>query len=111
MLQINVPSGVFAFTFTTSVNVDMAPAAREPALQPTVPVPPTGGVLQLKTGPLFCASEMKVVFAGISSLTQTPWAPLGPALAMVRMYARLAPGLTGSGSSALVTERSASVLT
>src|SRR5438105_174012 len=102
---------VFTFTFTTSLNVAVAPAASEPALQLAVPVAPTGGALQLNTVPLVWASETKTVFAGIWSLTQAPWAPLGPALAIVRVYVRLAPAMTGSGSSAWVMKRSASVLT
>ena len=40
-------------------------------LQVTEPVPPTAGVLQVKGGPPFWASETKVVFAGIGSLIET----------------------------------------
>src|SRR6267378_2649944 len=83
--EIKVPSVVFTFTFTTSLNVAVAPDPNAELLQLAVPPPPTGGAPQLKAGPLVWASETKVVFAGIWSLIQAPWAPLGPALAMVRV--------------------------
>ena len=85
VLLRTVPSAVVASTFTMSVNVTDIPAGSVAMLQLTVPVPPTAGVLQVKAGPPFWASETKVVFAGIGSLTETLWAALGPALAMVRV--------------------------
>src|SRR2546427_4857391 len=84
VLQMNIPLLAPSLTFTTSVNLAVALEPNVAMLQPTVPVPPTGGVLQVNAGPLFCASETNVVFAGMSSLTHTFWAGVGPALAMVR---------------------------
>src|SRR5438105_621347 len=51
-------------TWTTSVKVALAPAARLARVSVTLPVPPTAGVVEPKAGPLFCASDTKVVPAG-----------------------------------------------
>jgi hypothetical protein len=56
-----------AFTFTTSVNVATADAATLGLVQPTVPVPPTIGVVQVH--PAAATSETNVVLAGVTSLS------------------------------------------
>ena len=65
-----VPFGVLAFTLTTSLNVAVAPALNIEIVQRIVPVPPTAGAEQLKTGPLVCANETNVVFAGVASVNE-----------------------------------------
>ena len=69
---------------TTRVNDADAPAASVPRVQFTLPLPPTAGVLQTKTGPLFCVAETKVVFAGRVSASATFCALLGPLFVTVR---------------------------
>src|SRR3990170_7094020 len=56
-----VPSGVLAFTLTTSLKVAVVPASNLEIVQVTVPVPPMAGAEQLKAGPLVCANERNVV--------------------------------------------------
>src|SRR5438067_5170798 len=73
-----VPFGVLAFTITTSRNVAFAPVPNMEIVQLTVPVPPTAGVEQRKAGPLVCAKETNVVFAGVASVSETLTAALGP---------------------------------
>src|SRR3989442_1064189 len=51
---ITEPSGVFAFTFTTSVKLAVTPAASVGMVQLMEPVPPTGGVPHVNAGPPFC---------------------------------------------------------
>src|SRR5437588_3309065 len=81
VLLMTVPSGVLAFTFTTSVNVALAPAANVERLAVTDPVPPTIGVVSVNAGPLVCVKETNVVFAGIASVIHTFCASFGPAFA------------------------------
>src|SRR6266581_9134389 len=52
-----VPLGVLELTCTTTVKVAEAPAARVAVVPEMVPVPPTGGLLKVKVGPLVCVSE------------------------------------------------------
>src|SRR5579872_501104 len=69
--------------FTTTVKVALAPAAKLPMLPLRVPVPPTGGLAKVKVGPVFCASDTKVVPAGTASVRLTDWASDGPPLVSV----------------------------
>src|SRR5436305_1152654 len=62
VLEIVVPSGVLGLTWTTMVNVAVAPLARDAVVQLTVPVEPTAGVVQVQ--PAGCVSDWKVVSAG-----------------------------------------------
>ena len=78
VLLIVVPFAVFASTVSTTVNVAQAPAARVAMVQLTLPVPPTGGVVQTNAGPVFCASETKIVFGGRGSARTTFCASLAP---------------------------------
>ena len=73
---MTVPVAVPAFTFVTSVNEAVEPAARVAMLQVTVPVAPTAGVVQLHEPGL--ARETKVVFVGIASVKLTVMAVAGP---------------------------------
>src|SRR6266705_2635355 len=59
-----VPAAVLELTWTTTVNVAEAPLARVGADPLIVPVPPAGGLLNVKVTPLFWLSETKVVLAG-----------------------------------------------
>src|SRR3954465_14139178 len=70
-------------TCTTSVNVALDPAARLDRVSVTLPLVPTVGVVDPKAGPLFCASDTKVVPAGSGSPTDTDCASLGPLLLTV----------------------------
>ena len=83
VLLIVVPSGTLELTFTTSVKVAVAPAARLAMLQLTAPVPPTIGVVHVNVGPEFWVNERNVVLAGIVSLSPTLTASLGPGLETV----------------------------
>jgi hypothetical protein len=51
VLTMFEPLGVFWLTFTTTVKVAVAPAARVAVVQVIVPVPPIAGVVQVKVGP------------------------------------------------------------
>src|SRR5713226_3468114 len=64
VLTIFVPAAVLELTWTTTVNVAEAPAARVASIPVIVPVPPTGGLVNVKVGPLVWLSETKVVLAG-----------------------------------------------
>src|SRR3989441_832859 len=68
-------------TWTTMVNVAVAPLASDAAVQLTVPVEPTAGVVQVQ--PAGCVSDRKVVCAGNGSLMVTLAAAFGPALVTV----------------------------
>src|SRR2546429_112670 len=61
-------------TWTTRVNVALAPAARLERVSVTVPLLPTAGVDDPKDGPLSWDRETKVIPAGSGSLTDTDWA-------------------------------------
>ena len=63
-----------AVTLTTRVIVSDAPAAIAPSEHDTVPVPPTGGVLQLPE----LVNETNVVPAGTVSLKLAPLSASGP---------------------------------
>src|SRR6266849_11106190 len=52
VLVMFVPAGVLELTCTTTVNVADAPAAMVAAVPLIVPVPPAGGLVTLKVGPL-----------------------------------------------------------
>ena len=75
-----VPLAVAGATMTTSWKTAL-PGARVVAVQETVPVPPTAGVVQLQ--PAGEESETKLVPAGRVSETATVAALLGPALLTV----------------------------
>lgn len=83
---------------TSSVSVPVAPEAMPLMAQVSVvvPVQTSGGV-----------EDTNVVPGGRMSGTVTPVAGLGPALATVIVYSRSPPTGTGSGRSALVSDRSA----
>src|SRR5260370_240612 len=73
-----LPAGVLGLTWTTTVNVAEAPAARVAVMPLIVPVPPAGGLVKVKVTPLFWASDTKVVLAGTLSVSCTFWASEGP---------------------------------
>src|SRR5689334_14136304 len=77
--EMAVPLGVAGSTVTMSVNVAMSPDNRADVVQVTIPVPPTGGVVQLQ--PAGAISDLKVVWAGIVSVRFTLPALSGPAFA------------------------------
>ena len=45
-----------------------------------MPVPPAAGAVRVNPGPVSCAKDTNVVFAGMASLRTTLRASLGPAL-------------------------------
>src|SRR5712692_5512085 len=51
------PAAALALTWTTTVNVAEAPAASVAVVPVMVPVPPAGGLLNVKVTPLFWVSE------------------------------------------------------
>jgi hypothetical protein len=73
------------------------PGVIEAKEQDTVPVPPTGGVVQL---PLL-RIDWKVVPDGRLSMTVTLVAAFGPRLVTVMVYVTFWPTWTGSGESAI----------
>src|SRR5260370_406390 len=78
-----VPAGVLELTWTTTVKVAEAPAARVAVVPLIVPVPPAGGLVNVKVTPLFWVSETKVVLLGTLSVSWTFWASEGPLLVTV----------------------------
>jgi hypothetical protein len=64
--------------WTVMENVADAPFAKVAREQLTLPVPPTAGVVQEKTGPVVCDSETNVVLAGTASVSDTFSAGDGP---------------------------------
>src|SRR5260370_13798 len=72
-----VPPGVLDRTWTTTVNVAEARLARVGAVPLIVPVPPTGGLVNVKVGPLVWLSDTKVVLVGMVSVSCTFWASEG----------------------------------
>lgn len=69
-----------ALTFTTRVTLAEPPRRIVPSEQVTVPVPPTGGAVDV---PWLVVTEMNVVPTGTASVTVTPVAELGPPLLIV----------------------------
>src|SRR3974377_1858723 len=75
--EITVPAAVPAFTFSTTGNVEDPPDANDELVQVSVPVPPTGMVLQDQPlGGVNAAPS--VVFAGMASAKVTNAAVAGP---------------------------------
>src|SRR5712691_516680 len=72
------PPAALGLTWTTTVNVAEPPAARVAVVPLIVPVPPAGGLLNVKVGPLVWLSETKVVLAGMASVSWTFCASDGP---------------------------------
>jgi hypothetical protein len=70
---------------TVIENVAEALGANVTSEQVIVPVPPTEGVVQEKSGPVDCDSETKVVFAGMVSVSETFAAFDGPPFVNVRL--------------------------
>src|SRR5713226_4263705 len=64
VLTMFEPPVALGLTCTTTVNVADVPAGRVVSVPLMVPVPPTGGLVTVKVGPLVWASETKVVLAG-----------------------------------------------
>src|SRR5437773_602853 len=105
VFEIVVPSAVSGLTWTTSVNAAVAPLASDGVVHVTVPVEPTGGVVQ--DHPAGVGIDWNVVCEGNGSFMVTLVATFGPALLTVIVYVSVAPGATGSGESVLVIDRSA----
>jgi hypothetical protein len=78
-LVMTVPSTVPAFTLKVTEKIAMALTGRVPIVQLIAPVPlPEDGSTHVKIGPELCASDTKVVLAGIESVSVTVWASSGP---------------------------------
>src|SRR5262245_22953252 len=75
--------GAVALTFTTSTKVALAPGASVTAVAVKKPVPPTGGVMSVKVGPVVCMADTTVVLAGMGSLSTTFVRGVGPVLLTV----------------------------
>lgn len=73
---MTVPVAVPAFTLVTRVNEPLEPTARVAMLHVMVPVPPTGGVVQLQEPGL--ARDTNVVLVGTASVKLTVVAADGP---------------------------------
>src|SRR5262249_39886473 len=78
-----VPAATPDGTLKTNGNVALAPAANVAIVQVMAPVPPAGGVMQEKTGPVCCDAEAKVMLGGTLSVSVTVVASDGPAFAAV----------------------------
>src|SRR5438046_4075994 len=100
MLISVVLGGTSEFTWATMMTTVLAPLASVPRLAVTV--------LPLA---LPWLDDTKVVPVGSTSVSMTFTAGFGPALLTVTVYVTFWPGMTGSGESVLVTERSAETLT
>src|SRR5437773_2291247 len=105
VLEIVLPSSAAGLTWTPRVKVAVAPLANEAVVQFTVPVEPAAGVVQLQ--PAGVGIDWNVVCGGSGSFIVTLAAAFGPALLTVIVYVSVPPGVTGSGESVLVIERSA----
>jgi hypothetical protein len=77
------PLGALELTWTTTVKVAEAPAARVAVVPVIVPVPPTAGLLNVNVTPLFWASDTNVVLLGTLSVSWTFCALDGPLLVSV----------------------------
>jgi hypothetical protein len=93
-----------ATTLTTSVKTAL-PGASVATVQEIAPFDPTAGVVHDQ--PPGDESDTNVVLAGRGSDNATVAALLGPALLTVIVYVRFVPGVTGSGASVFVTDKSA----
>src|SRR6185503_1372662 len=71
LLVITVALGVLAFTFKTTVNTAVSPAATVAFETTTLPVPPTAGAVVLHPEPVVTTADTNVVFAGVASVTVT----------------------------------------
>ena len=69
-----------AVTWTVRVSVMLVALAREEAVHVTLPVPPSGGAVQL---PTLVVTLTKVVPVGVLSVTETVEAASGPLLVVV----------------------------
>jgi hypothetical protein len=78
VLVIVEPSGALDNTCRTRVNVADAPAGSTVRLQATVPVVPLVGSVHANPGPAVCDREIKIVFVGVTSVSETFSASLGP---------------------------------
>src|SRR5260221_416212 len=83
VLTMFEPPGALELTWTTTANVAEAPAAMVAVVPEIVPVPPTGGLVKVKVGPLVWLSDTKVVLAGTLSVSFSLWASEGPLLVWV----------------------------
>src|SRR5712671_7338334 len=83
VLTMFEPPAAAGLTCTTTVKVAEAPAARVAVVPLIVPVPPTGGLVNVKVTPLVWLSDTKVVLAGTLSVSCTFWASEGPLLVNV----------------------------
>ena len=80
-LVIVEPSGALASTLNANVNTAVVFAGRVAIVQLMVPVAlPTVGVVQVKAGPEFCASDTNVVLPGTGLVSVTLCALSGPLL-------------------------------
>lgn len=102
---MTVPFAVPVLTFVISEKVAAVPPAIFNAVHTTLPVLPTGGVVQVQ--PAGTAMETNVVFAGTASTSVALSAALGPLLVTTCVYVMLLPAVTGSGEAMLVMLRSA----
>src|SRR5216117_40748 len=105
VLAIVLPSSAAGLTWTARVKVAVAPMASVAVVQLTVPGEPAAGVVQLQ--PAGVGIDWNVVCGGNGSFMVTLAAAFGPALLTVIVYVNVPPGVTGSGESVLVIERSA----
>lgn len=91
-------------TVVRIVSVAPLPARIVPREATTVPLVPTGGPVQV---PWLGAQDTNVVPGGSGSVTVTPSAVDGPALATVIEWTRICPAWTGLGEETFWIERSA----
>ena len=77
VFEMIVPLATPAFTFTTKVNVAIAPLAKDSVVQAILPVPPAGGRVE-QPQPPGVVSETNVVFVGIVSYNPFGAAAAGP---------------------------------
>jgi hypothetical protein len=93
VFEINVPLATPEFTFTTNVNVAMAPLAKDGMVQTMLPVPPTAGTGE-QLQPPGAASETNVVFVGTVSYNPLGAAAAGPWLVITIVYVMFEPATT-----------------
>jgi hypothetical protein len=75
------PAAVADTSTATTIFAEVPDARFAESVQLIVPVPPTGGVVQLH--PAGARTESKVVFVGVASVKLTPVAAAGPLLVIV----------------------------
>src|SRR5258706_12018305 len=97
-------AAVLSVKSNTAFVICVSKPGRTPMVQVIVPVPPEGGVLQLKVGPLVCSQAKKVLPDGTVSVSVTAAASFGPLLRTVTVNSEPPPKVATDMSAAVVCD-------